>query len=153
MMRRLDEKVGLLMLSGEKDEIIPPRHMQELWTAASGEEGEVGPASLASSGGANAEKSGKKEKFRWTRLHLDILAKLGLRTHRREESVKSTPSEAPAELEVPKVSRSSTEKARVRSFEGGRRKGRFVSIKDGTHSELISPTRILLIEERCLTVV
>ena len=126
-----------MMLSGSKDEIIPPRHMQELW-AAGEEEGKGAPGSPATSGDMDTEGSEQKGKLRWTRIHLDVLAKLGLRTHRREESVKSTPSEAPAELETPKVSmekRRSTEKVQVKTLEARKRKGRFVSIKNGTHSE------------------
>lgn len=166
-MRNLDPRVRLLMLSGAKDEIIPPRHMRELWEAAcSGQTPASGAAqstNITSSSTRTEEngseldsnKSGKveRERFRWTKLHVDLLARLRLRTHRREESVQSAmvPTEAPSELEAPRThpSRSSTEKVKPTSTqtvsaEGiGRRKGRFVSIKDGTHSEFLHSFHIM----------
>ena len=159
-MKKLDPRVRLLMLSGAKDEIIPPRHMRELWNAACGLEAEHGTERETSvkAGGAagsgpnasgkqtNAKK--KKEPARWTRFHLDLLAKLRLRTHRREESVASAivPKAAPRALDTPSQD-SSTEKAKsrlasgageVRKNDGGNgRKGKFISVAAGTHSEFL----------------
>lgn len=155
-MKKLDPHVKLLMLSGAKDEIIPPRHMRELWSAACGLEAEdladtdttrrSGESVAPVPNATRKQDISRKEPAKWSKLHLDLLAKLRLRTHRRQESVassvvpKESVSPAPVIADASSMerakSRLASEAGEVRNNDrGNAREGKFVSVAAGMHSK------------------